>query len=102
MTFGRFLLLAAALSTACLGAADAARAQAPSLRIMAPAAPGGGWDQTARAVGQALQAAGLASSVQVTNVPGAGGTIGIAQFVNAPRATRHSSWRAATSWSARS
>jgi putative tricarboxylic transport membrane protein len=31
---------------------------------------------------QALVAAGAAKSVQVTNVPGAGGAIGIAQFVN--------------------
>ncbi|HEX2136062.1 MAG TPA: tripartite tricarboxylate transporter substrate-binding protein [Microvirga sp.] len=52
---------------------------------MAPAAPGGGWDQTARSVGQALTDAGLARSVQVTNVPGAGGTIGIAQFVNSAK-----------------
>ena len=60
-------------------------AQVPSLKIMAPAAPGGGWDQTARSVGQALTEAGLARSVQVTNVPGAGGTIGIAQFVNSAK-----------------
>src|SRR6185436_2797473 len=52
------------------------------LTIMAPAAPGGGWDQTARSMQQALTEAGLVSNVQVTNVPGAGGTIGIAQFVN--------------------
>jgi putative tricarboxylic transport membrane protein len=49
---------------------------------MAPAAPGGGWDQTARAMQVALQDSGIAPSVQVTNVPGAGGTIGLAQFVN--------------------
>ena len=52
------------------------------LKIMAPAAPGGGWDQTARSMQQALTQSGIAKSVQVTNVPGAGGTIGIAQFVN--------------------
>jgi len=50
--------------------------------IMAPAAPGGGWDQTARTMQEALQAEGISGNVQVTNVPGAGGTIGIAQFVN--------------------
>ncbi len=50
--------------------------------IMAPAAPGGGWDQTARTMQAAMQDAGIAESVQVTNVPGAGGTIGLAQFVN--------------------
>jgi putative tricarboxylic transport membrane protein len=52
------------------------------LKLMAPAAPGGGWDQTARAMQQVLTSAKLAKSVQVINVPGAGGTVGIAQFVN--------------------
>ncbi len=52
------------------------------LSIMAPAGPGGGWDQTARAMQAALQEAGIVPNVQVTNVPGAGGTIGLAQFVN--------------------
>ncbi len=55
---------------------------AQELKIMAPAAPGGGWDQTARSLQQALQTEGLAKGVQVNNVPGAGGSIGIAQFVN--------------------
>jgi len=60
-----------------------ALAQAPTeFKVMAPAAPGGGWDQTARSMQQVLVAAGVARSVQVTNVPGAGGSIGIAQFVN--------------------
>lgn len=59
-----------------------ALAQQPlELKIMAPANPGGGWDQTARSMQQALVAAGIAKSVQVTNVGGAGGSVGIAQFV---------------------
>ena len=57
-------------------------AQAADYTIMAPAAPGGGWDQTARSMQTALQDEGISPSVQVTNVPGAGGTIGLAQFVN--------------------
>ena len=52
------------------------------LKIIAPAAPGGGWDQTARSMQQALIAEKLVRSAQVTNVPGAGGTVGIAQFIN--------------------
>jgi putative tricarboxylic transport membrane protein len=48
--------------------------------IMAPAGPGGGWDQTARTMQEAMQAEGISGNVQVTNVPGAGGTIGLAQF----------------------
>jgi putative tricarboxylic transport membrane protein len=57
-------------------------AQAADYKILAPAAPGGGWDQTARSMQAALQDEGISGNVQVTNVPGAGGTIGLAQFVN--------------------
>lgn len=52
------------------------------LRIIAPAAPGGGWDQTARALEAAVNANGLAKTVTVENVPGAGGTVGLAQLVD--------------------
>lgn len=62
-------------------AAVAARAQ--DLSITAPAAPGGGWDQTARVMQQVLRATGIAPSVQVSNTPGAAGTIGLARFVSA-------------------
>src|SRR6201991_5162138 len=65
-----------------LAASSPALSQQMELKIMAPAAPGGGWDQTARAMQQALVAEKIARSVQVTNVGGAGGTVGIAQFVN--------------------
>jgi putative tricarboxylic transport membrane protein len=69
-----------ALSAAFLMAS--ASAWAADYKIMAPAAPGGGWDQTARAMQTALQDEKISSNVQVHNVPGAGGTIGLAQFVN--------------------
>lgn len=65
-----------------LGAFLALPAHAADYKIMAPAAPGGGWDQTARSMQTALQDEKISGSVQVTNVPGAGGTIGLAQFVN--------------------
>jgi putative tricarboxylic transport membrane protein len=67
------------------GPARAQTSQVPALTIVAPAAPGGGWDQTARAMQHALGASGLASSVQVVNAPGAAGTIGLARFVSADR-----------------
>ena len=53
------------------------------LTIVAPAAPGGGWDQTARAMQRALEDEGLVRTVDVENVPGAAGTVGLAQFINA-------------------
>lgn len=49
------------------------------LRIMAPAAPGGGWDQTSRAIQESLRE--LVGRTEVYNVAGAGGTIGLSQFV---------------------
>lgn len=57
-------------------------AYAADYTIMAPAAPGGGWDATARTMQETMQADGVSANVQVTNVAGAGGTIGLAQFVN--------------------
>ena len=79
----RRLTLAGAAFAAALTASSAS-AQT-ELKIMAPAAPGGGWDQTARAMQQALVAEKLVRSVQVTNVAGAGGSVGLAQFVNAAK-----------------
>ena len=77
----RLTLVAAALVLA--GAAAPSFAQgAPDLKITAPAGAGGGWDSTSRALQQAMTATGAAKSVQVVNVPGAGGTVGLAQFVN--------------------
>lgn len=49
------------------------------LRIMAPAAPGGGWDQTSREMQAALR--NLVGRTEVYNVEGAGGTIGLSQFI---------------------
>ncbi|MCV7280418.1 tripartite tricarboxylate transporter substrate binding protein [Mycolicibacterium flavescens] len=49
------------------------------LRIMAPASPGGGWDQTARAMQESLRE--IVGRTEVYNVSGAGGTIGLSQFV---------------------
>jgi putative tricarboxylic transport membrane protein len=57
----------------------------PQLRIIAPAAPGGGWDQTARVMQQVLQRSGLVQTPIVENIPGAAGTIGLASFIGAER-----------------
>ena len=54
------------------------------LTLVAPAAPGGGWDGFAREAQQALRGQGTVNNPQVVNVPGAGGTIGLSQFVQNP------------------
>ena len=59
------------------------------LTIVAPAAPGGGWDQTARVMQRVLAAIEPGASVQVDNVPGAAGTIGLARFVQSERGNPH-------------
>jgi putative tricarboxylic transport membrane protein len=79
----RLILAAgAAALIASAAAPPPAAAQIQGLEIVVPAAPGGGWDQTGRAMQSALQEGGLASGIQVVNIPGAGGTIGLAQFVS--------------------
>jgi putative tricarboxylic transport membrane protein len=52
------------------------------LRIMAPNAPGSGYDVTARAWAQVLEDEGLADSTEVFNLEGAGGTVGLQRLVN--------------------
>lgn len=53
-----------------------------SIQIMAPAAPGGGWDTTAREIQAVLTSGVIDQEVEVINVEGAGGTIGLAQLVS--------------------
>ena len=51
------------------------------LTVMAPASPGGGWDGFSREAQAAMRSEGIVNNVQVANVPGAGGTIGLSQLV---------------------
>ena len=77
--------LLALLATAFLLGTAAVHSPASALddlRIIAPAKPGGGWDQTARALEEVIKAGGQAKSVSVENVAGAGGTVGLAQLVD--------------------
>ena len=61
------------------GAGDSARSR---LGVIAPAAPGGGWDLVARESQQALKSDGIVNNVQVVNIPGAAGTIGLGQLAD--------------------
>ena len=62
------------------GGSDAA---IDELSIVVPAGPGGGWDQTGRAMQANMQDEGLVGTATVTNVDGAGGTVGLANIANA-------------------
>jgi putative tricarboxylic transport membrane protein len=82
----QFALALASLSVAQGFGLAPARAQAiGTLKMMIPANPGGGWDQTGRALGAAMQSAKVAGAVQFDNKGGAAGTIGLAQFVNSAK-----------------
>ncbi|MBI3146302.1 MAG: tripartite tricarboxylate transporter substrate binding protein [Pseudogulbenkiania sp.] len=59
-----------------------AQAEVDQFKIMAPANAGGGFDTVARTLGEALQASGQTKNIVVENKAGAGGTIGMAQFIN--------------------
>lgn len=79
----------AAFVLCLLPAIAAAQSPGGALVITAPAAPGGGWDQTARAMQRALVEIEPGASVQVDNVPGAAGTIGLARFIQSERGNPH-------------
>lgn len=84
--FRRFLqVVAGALIAGAAAAPAGAQPAYRHLRIIAPAAPGGGWDQTARVMQQVLQRAGIVHTSSVENIPGAAGTIGLARFIGAER-----------------
>jgi putative tricarboxylic transport membrane protein len=60
-----------------------AASPASAYHLLIPANPGGGWDLTGRALGEALVQSGQARSVTYENRGGAAGAIGLAQFANA-------------------
>jgi putative tricarboxylic transport membrane protein len=71
------------LSATVLGlAASLAHAEIDTIKFMIGANPGGGFDQTGRNLGAAMVAAGIAKNASYENKGGAGGTIGLTQFVN--------------------
>jgi putative tricarboxylic transport membrane protein len=70
---------------ALAGALPLSARAAEAIKMMIPANPGGGWDTTGRALGSAMQDAGVASSVSYDNKGGAAGAIGLAQFVNSTK-----------------
>lgn len=53
-----------------------------SMLMFVPAAPGGGWDGTARSIEKATRDSGLVGSFQFENVGGAAGMVGLPRFVN--------------------
>jgi putative tricarboxylic transport membrane protein len=80
---------AAAVSQLSLGRGSASAqesAKTPgSLQLFIPAAPGGGWDQTGRAMEIALRADGIVKDIRFEYAPGAGGAVGLPRFLSGRR-----------------
>ncbi len=79
------LLISACGATAEKGtdaSGNGGSAPASGLRIMVPNSPGGGYDTTARTAAKVLESSKITNSVQVFNLPGAGGTVGLQRVVN--------------------
>src|SRR5829696_7097869 len=52
------------------------------LRFMVPNSPGSGYDTTAREVARVMEDEDIASGIEVFNLEGAGGTVGLQRLVN--------------------
>src|SRR5678816_3039565 len=78
-------LLSTAIASGALLLATPCATALDSLKLIVPAAPGGGWDQTGRALQAALQADKIVPRVTVDNKGRAGGTIGLAQFITSSK-----------------
>lgn len=88
MLHRRTILKALGATGLAAGLAHATAADAQTLeklRILVPAAPGGGWDTTGRTLANVLRAEKVTDAIQVINIPGAGGTVALPQFVNSWR-----------------
>lgn len=61
-------------------AAESGTGPRDKLHLTAPAAPGGGWDTITREFQSVVGENGLSETTEVLNIPGAGGTIGLARL----------------------
>jgi putative tricarboxylic transport membrane protein len=79
------LLLTGCGTTAEGGAASGGSTEegpVTGLRVLVPNSPGSGYDTTARAWAQVAEEEGLAEQIEVFNLEGAGGTVGLQRVVN--------------------
>jgi putative tricarboxylic transport membrane protein len=78
----RKALVAVVLAVCLTVAACGGDRPVTGLRVMVPNNPGSGYDVTARSAVLAMEQAGLARNVEVFNLPGASGAIGLQRLVN--------------------
>lgn len=78
---GAALLVLAGPPLLSTGSGTETGTQIPGLRLMVPNTPGGGYDITARTAAKNAEDAGLTHNIEVFNLPGAGGTVGLSRLV---------------------
>ena len=79
--FAGAAILAMVAATGCGSSTGDSKSGSGSLRIMVPNSPGGGYDTTARVAAKIMEDEGIKSNVQVFNLEGAGGTVGLSRTV---------------------
>ncbi|KPC78937.1 MULTISPECIES: Bug family tripartite tricarboxylate transporter substrate binding protein [Streptomyces] len=79
--FGAALLVVVGPPLLSTGSGSDTGTQIPGLRFMVPNTPGGGYDITARTAAKNAEDAGLTHGIEVFNLPGAGGTVGVSRLV---------------------
>ncbi|MBX9392107.1 tripartite tricarboxylate transporter substrate binding protein [Streptomyces sp. TRM72054] len=80
--FGAAVLVLLGPPLLTTGSSTETGTQIPGLRFMVPNTPGGGYDITARTAAKNAEDAGLTSNIEVFNLPGAGGTVGLTRLVS--------------------
>lgn len=80
--FGAALLVLVGPPLLTSGSGATTGSNIPGLQIMVPNTPGGGYDITARTAAKDAEDAGLNHNIEVFNLPGAGGTVGLSRVVN--------------------
>ncbi|MER5554270.1 tripartite tricarboxylate transporter substrate binding protein [Streptomyces sp. NPDC002793] len=78
--FGAALLVVVGPPLLSTGGGSDTGTQIPGLRFMVPNTPGGGYDITARTAAKNAEDAGLTHGIEVFNLPGAGGTVGVTRL----------------------
>ncbi|MEV0648404.1 tripartite tricarboxylate transporter substrate-binding protein [Phytomonospora sp. NPDC050363] len=75
------MLCAALAAVLVLSGCAAGEPESAELRIMVPNPPGSGYDVTARTAARAMGDAGIDRDVEVFNLPGGGGTVGLRRLM---------------------
>ncbi|MDQ0954552.1 putative tricarboxylic transport membrane protein [Streptomyces phaeochromogenes] len=80
--FGAAVLVLVGPPLLTAGSDSSTGTQIPGLRFMVPNTPGGGYDITARTAAKNAEDAELTHNIEVFNLPGAGGTVGLSRLVS--------------------